>query len=367
MPSSTGWRPTGRRCRTGGALTSLRAGPSGLPDLLPEHPQPIGTLLDAVDRVVVPATVAWQHPGFYGYFRERRAGLAARRPVVGWPGQSGDALVDLAGGHRGRAGPARRPGRRARARRRLHVRGRRGGTIADSASSASWSRWSRRCTAARAKKDRAPAGGGTKASTAASASTSPPRPTPAWPRPPGRGPGCPRSARRRGGRDVPGRARALLRADVAAVCGLCSCARPSAPPAPARSTRSARSPGRPRARRVGARRRRLGRGRGALPGAPGLLDGVELADRSVPTPTSGCSRRSTPRCCGCATRRRCAALSINPGTCATPRASRAPWSTTATGRSRWAAASGAEAVDGAAHPRARGPARAHPRPRGAGR
>ena len=41
---------------------------AGLPDLLPEHPQPIGTLLDAVDRVVAPATVAWQHPGFYGYF-----------------------------------------------------------------------------------------------------------------------------------------------------------------------------------------------------------------------------------------------------------------------------------------------------------
>jgi len=41
---------------------------AGLPDLLPEHPQPIGTLLDAVDRVVAPATVAWQHPGFFGYF-----------------------------------------------------------------------------------------------------------------------------------------------------------------------------------------------------------------------------------------------------------------------------------------------------------
>lgn len=41
---------------------------AGLPDLLPEHPQPLHTLLDAVDRVVAPATLAWQHPGFFGYF-----------------------------------------------------------------------------------------------------------------------------------------------------------------------------------------------------------------------------------------------------------------------------------------------------------
>ena len=41
---------------------------AGLPDLLPEHPQPLHTLLDAVDRVIAPATLAWQHPGFYGYF-----------------------------------------------------------------------------------------------------------------------------------------------------------------------------------------------------------------------------------------------------------------------------------------------------------
>jgi aromatic-L-amino-acid decarboxylase len=41
---------------------------AGLPDLLPEHPQPLEHLLDAVDRVVVPGSLAWQHPGFYGYF-----------------------------------------------------------------------------------------------------------------------------------------------------------------------------------------------------------------------------------------------------------------------------------------------------------
>lgn len=41
---------------------------AALPDLLPEHPQPLSTLLDAVDRVVAPGTLAWQHPGFFGYF-----------------------------------------------------------------------------------------------------------------------------------------------------------------------------------------------------------------------------------------------------------------------------------------------------------
>ena len=41
---------------------------AGLPDLLPEHPQPLATMLDALDRVVAPATLHWQHPAFFGYF-----------------------------------------------------------------------------------------------------------------------------------------------------------------------------------------------------------------------------------------------------------------------------------------------------------
>jgi aromatic-L-amino-acid decarboxylase len=35
---------------------------------LPEEPQPLSGLLDEIDRVVVPATTHWQHPGFFGYF-----------------------------------------------------------------------------------------------------------------------------------------------------------------------------------------------------------------------------------------------------------------------------------------------------------
>jgi aromatic-L-amino-acid/L-tryptophan decarboxylase len=41
---------------------------AALPDLLPEHPQPLEAMLDALDRVVAPATLHWQHPAFFGYF-----------------------------------------------------------------------------------------------------------------------------------------------------------------------------------------------------------------------------------------------------------------------------------------------------------
>ncbi len=39
-----------------------------LPAELPEHPQPFEQLLGELDRVVVPASTHWQHPGFFGYF-----------------------------------------------------------------------------------------------------------------------------------------------------------------------------------------------------------------------------------------------------------------------------------------------------------
>ncbi|MBW0117598.1 pyridoxal-dependent decarboxylase [Pseudonocardia abyssalis] len=39
-----------------------------LPDALPEAPRELGALLGELDRVVVPATTHWQHPGFFGYF-----------------------------------------------------------------------------------------------------------------------------------------------------------------------------------------------------------------------------------------------------------------------------------------------------------
>ncbi|MFC5993213.1 aminotransferase class V-fold PLP-dependent enzyme [Pseudonocardia hispaniensis] len=35
---------------------------------LPERPRPLEELLAEVDRVVVPASAHWQHPGFFGYF-----------------------------------------------------------------------------------------------------------------------------------------------------------------------------------------------------------------------------------------------------------------------------------------------------------
>src|SRR5690349_10281956 len=36
--------------------------------LVPEHPVPLENLLNEIDRVVVPATLHWQHPAFFGYF-----------------------------------------------------------------------------------------------------------------------------------------------------------------------------------------------------------------------------------------------------------------------------------------------------------
>ena len=39
-----------------------------LGELLPDRPQPLSALLDELDRVVVPASLHWQHPGFFGYF-----------------------------------------------------------------------------------------------------------------------------------------------------------------------------------------------------------------------------------------------------------------------------------------------------------
>jgi aromatic-L-amino-acid/L-tryptophan decarboxylase len=41
---------------------------SQLPAELPEAPQPVQALLDELDRVVLPASAHWQHPGFFGYF-----------------------------------------------------------------------------------------------------------------------------------------------------------------------------------------------------------------------------------------------------------------------------------------------------------
>ena len=44
---------------------SVRA---AFPAALPEEPEPLDALLDALDRTVVPTSSHWQHPGWFGYF-----------------------------------------------------------------------------------------------------------------------------------------------------------------------------------------------------------------------------------------------------------------------------------------------------------
>src|SRR5580765_2581556 len=41
---------------------------ANLRTLLTEIPRPVADLLAELDRVVVPASMHWQHPGFFGYF-----------------------------------------------------------------------------------------------------------------------------------------------------------------------------------------------------------------------------------------------------------------------------------------------------------
>jgi aromatic-L-amino-acid/L-tryptophan decarboxylase len=41
---------------------------AAFPAALPEEPEPLTTLLGELDRLVVPASTHWQHPGFFGYF-----------------------------------------------------------------------------------------------------------------------------------------------------------------------------------------------------------------------------------------------------------------------------------------------------------
>jgi aromatic-L-amino-acid decarboxylase len=70
--------------------------------LVRERPLPLETLLDEVDRVVVPATLHWQHPAFFGYF-PANASLASLLGdlLSAGAGRAGNALVKPAGGHGG--------------------------------------------------------------------------------------------------------------------------------------------------------------------------------------------------------------------------------------------------------------------------
>ena len=242
-----------------------------------------------------------------------------------------DGLADALGPRRRRspsraAGAARSPTRRRRPRS---------------------SRCSRRCTAARQRIGHQPVAG-RRASTAASASTSPPRPTPRWPRPCG-SPGLGARALR-----VVDPAPGTLAMSPDALAAAAARGRRRRAAARAglpdgrhhRHRRGRPGPrdrrGRPRARRVGARRRRLGRGRGALPGAPGAAR-RRRARRLVlhRRPQVAAHRVRRLAAVGARRARRCPPRCRSPrSTCATPRPSRARWSTTATGRSRWAAGSG---------------------------
>ena len=73
-----------------------------LGELLPDRPQPFDALLDELDRVVVPATLHWQHPGFFGYFPSNGSlasvlgdYVSTGLGVLGLAWQSSPALTEL--------------------------------------------------------------------------------------------------------------------------------------------------------------------------------------------------------------------------------------------------------------------------------
>ena len=264
-----------------------------------EHPQPLATLLDALDRVVVPATLHWQHPAFFGYFPgQRLPHLAARRPALRWPGQPGDAWSTAPAGteveqYCSTASPTRSGSTRG------SPSGGGGGTIAR----LRLLRRTRR-PARRPAPQLRPAAGATTGSTAVNASTSPPKPTPRSPKPPG-WPGWVRAALlvvdpTPGTVTMsPDALAAVLRADPPPDYAPSWSARPSAPPAPARSTPSAPSPPSPAPTTPGYTSTPPGPGSPrCAPSTAPCSTASNSSTRSAPTPTNGCSPPSTPRCLG---------------------------------------------------------------------
>ena len=264
--SSTGSPPTAR------AWPSLPVQPvvepgsvrAALPAALPEQPEPLDALLAELDRVVVPASPHWQHPGFFGYFPANASlqsllgdllsgGLGAQGML--WSTSPAateveqallDGLADALGLDPTSPSPAAEAGRSRTRRRRPRS-----------------SRCSRRCTARtpdwrdvgvtagprlRHRGDALVAGQG--------------RPG----RGPRRGGAAHRAVRARHPAHEPAAFAAMIAEDRAAGLVPCLSAPRSARPAPAPSTRCARS-SRPRPR-LGARRRGLGGGRRAVPRAP---------------------------------------------------------------------------------------------------
>ncbi len=55
---------------------------SWLPPSPPEHPEPFDAVLADLDRVVVPGTTHWQHPGFHAYFPANTSGPAILGDIV---------------------------------------------------------------------------------------------------------------------------------------------------------------------------------------------------------------------------------------------------------------------------------------------
>ena len=48
----------------------------------PEHPEPFAEVLADLDRVVVPGTTHWQHPGFHAYFPANTSGPGILADIV---------------------------------------------------------------------------------------------------------------------------------------------------------------------------------------------------------------------------------------------------------------------------------------------
>jgi aromatic-L-amino-acid decarboxylase len=75
---------------------------SWLPPRPPEQPEPFEAVLADLDRVVVPATTHWQHPGFHAYFPANTSGPGILADIVssglgtqGMLWQTGPALTEV--------------------------------------------------------------------------------------------------------------------------------------------------------------------------------------------------------------------------------------------------------------------------------
>ena len=307
---------------------------------LPEEPQPLSSLLDEIDRVVVPATTHWQHPASSATSRPTprctRCSATCSPPASACRGCSGRPRPQPPRWSRCCSTPWRRhsgwtlPSRSqaAGADRSRTRRPRR-----------RWLRCSRPCTAATRT-------GGNAASTARSASTPPPRRTRRWRRPCGssgwENERCGSSSRRRArSRCRPTRWPPRSGPTSRPGSGRSWSAPPSARRAPARSTRCGRSRMRRPSTEPGCMSTPRGRvWRRCVPNSATCSTASSSSTRSARTPTNGCSRRSTHRCSGCGTPPHSRPRSRSPrSSCATPPRSRASSWTTATGRCRSVAAS----------------------------